>query len=122
MRAQLILLGLIGLLFCGCSRSVEKNQIPGIYTVGSLDTLELRPNGTYRHAYQNADGRSVTDEGAWQFEIVEDRPTVTLQNFRCTLPGVKSVGRGIFLMKATAKGKKVRLWLDEDQGIFYEQQ
>ncbi len=122
MNAKLLLLPFVALLFIGCSKAVEKNQLPGIYTAGLLATLELRADGTYRNTYQTADGRKVIDEDKWQFETVENAPTVTLRNFRCTLPGVKAAGGGFFLARVTWNGSKLRLWVDEDQGVFFERQ
>ncbi len=119
MKANLLVFTLFGLV-AGCSPAIDRSQIPGTYTAGSIEALEIRPNGSYRHVYAGSDGKSVAEEGQWEFAIVEDRPNVVLQNFHCTLPGSESSGQGYFLTRATANWRGVRLWVDDDRGLFYQ--
>lgn len=114
------LLVFVALLLISCSKMVDQSQLPGTYSAGTLATLELRADGTYRNTYQAANGQKVIEESAWRLEIIENTPTLVLQNFRCTLPGAKAIGSGFYLAKITSSRSAIRLWVDEDQGVFFE--
>jgi hypothetical protein len=115
MTYRLALLGLL-LLTAGCSRSILKGDLIGAFASGASQRLELRANGTYKNTYATLQGRSVTEEGTWELERVEDVPTISL------LQGANVSGRGYYLMQVGRSGGKIRLYHNKEMGLYLEKE
>ena len=113
---RFIVILLIGIMFLGCARNADKNEVIGAYRLNVSDgsnTIELYPTGMYQHKYRSYEGEDVIINDSWTFEIVEGRTTVVLHNFKSSIVGVSNAtGNGYFLLMARTSDNTCRLWID----------
>ena len=108
----------------GCSEPIDKTSLAGKYVLNKsrgVDVIQLRSDSIYVHTYKSDVASATSATGRWELEEIEGAKTVTLHDFRA-LPNENTRGSGFYLLQIQRKFGRVRLVVDSDLGIFYEQQ
>jgi hypothetical protein len=113
------------LLICfGCEKPIERAMVIGKYKANhqkGIDSLELKPDGTYSYNYKALDGKETENANNWQFEYSEGRPTLTFHGFVFGLPGYGSTQAGFWVVEVKRSfAGNLRLYIDTDLGYYYE--
>jgi hypothetical protein len=90
----------------------------------AVDSLEIKPDGTYVYYYKAPDGKEFTNINRWEFEYTKGKPTITFSQFTFGLPGYGSPKPGFWIVEVqrTFWGRELRLCIDPDLGYFYVRQ
>lgn len=107
----------------GCSRELDKAELPGVYSVES-DSLKQVVTIRADRKYVNAlylDGKLAwSDQGGWAFEEQKGKTGVTFTKFRFGMPGHSAdPGYWFVLPEKSVSGAK-RLCFDPDLNRCFE--
>jgi hypothetical protein len=84
------LLFLLVLAIAGCTRGMDKAEVPGIYEFG-IDNLKqqitIGADGKYSNAFYQGGALVWSDQGAWTYEEQKGKPGITFAKFRFGIPG-----------------------------------
>jgi hypothetical protein len=111
MRIALLILSVLSL--GACSRSLEKADIIGTYSLDNKSaeyTLELKSNGTYVHSLTSKDGKRASQTGRWEWDSKEEDNELALYQFG-QFPGedIGAMGSGIYCISPKRSWGQVRL-------------
>ena len=122
-RAVLLLPLMCLLFFFGCSKVTDSSQVIGTYEAhhqNGVETLQLRPDGTYINHFKAVNGTEATNSGKWQFEPYYGEPKVSLNDFSQHFPPNSHKDTiGITLLGIEKKWGRVRLYLSYDRDEYY---
>ncbi len=107
-----------------CSDQFRKEDLVGKYVLNTgpyIDTLELKSDGNYVHAYQPIGSEKETLSGKWQLDETAVGQYVTLNDHR-PLPSENSSSRGFYLLRATRFFGSIRLVRNDDLNEFYRKE
>jgi hypothetical protein len=118
---SLLLICFLGLF--GCSKVTDRSQVIGTYEAhhrNGIETLELQPDGTYKHHFSAADGIETTYSNKWEFEPYYGEPQVALHNFSPYFPqNSHTEPVGITLLGIQHGWGAIRLYLNYDRDEYY---
>ncbi len=122
-RGALLLPLMCLVLLLGCSKVTDSSQVIGTYEAhhqNGVETLQLRPDGTYIHHFKAVNGTETTYSGKWQFEPYYGEPKVSLNNFPQHFPpNSHKETIGITLLGIEKDWGRVRLYLSYDRDEYY---
>ena len=121
MNRLLLMLLLVGI--AGCSRELDKAELPGVYSVES-DSLKqvvtIRADGKYVNALYRDGKLAWSDQGGWAYEEQRGKTGVTFTKFRFGMPGHSAdPGYWFVLPEKSLSGAK-RLCFDPDLNRCFE--
>jgi hypothetical protein len=107
----------------GCSSTVSRTELIGPYTANvseGTDSILMREDGSYVHAYSRP-GEAVKEQlGTWMLEPQHGGDTrVTFDHFDFGIEPYKSAGTGFWAAVVTKRFGKIRLTINEDMGLYY---
>ena len=94
-------IALLAALLSACSHPVDVSTLAGKYTMNGgegLETLELKPDGTYVHGYIDYSNAESGRSGSWELGDVDGAKTVTLHDY-VAIRGEPTNGPDIYLLK-----------------------
>src|ERR1035437_7860 len=110
--------------FCGCSRTVNENEISGRFEVNqnhSTDEIDVLPSGSYRYFFKNDSGIEIRNAGGWALEYESGVPRLVFSRFIFGTPLYRGRPAGIWSVEIERSWRgKIRLCLNEDLGLYYE--
>ena len=104
-----------------CSETINPSEIAGTYEAhhqNGIETLQLRPDGSYVHEFKSANGTTSNPSGRWKFEPFDGEPKVALYDFTPHFPVSQKRG-DILLLDVERDRGRVRLYLSYDLGQYY---
>ncbi len=110
---------LLLLLLAGCSRSVEKGQVPGVYEFaldGLKQTIVVEYGGRYTNTLDENGVAVWTDQQTWTYETQSGDTGVTFTHFRFGIPGYASAPGLWFVVPSKAMSGSKKLCFDADLG------
>ena len=121
MSRKLLLFLLVAI--AGCSRGVDKAELPGLYSVES-DSLKqevtIRADGKYVNAFYRDGKLAWSDQGDWAYEEQRGKTGITFTKFRFGMPGHSTEpGYWFVLPEKSVSGAK-RLCFDPDLNRCFE--
>jgi hypothetical protein len=108
-------------LILACSKRINPSEVAGTYEAhhqNGVETLQLRPDGSYLHEFKSANGTTSDHSGRWKFEPFDGEPKVALYDFSSHFPVSQKRG-DILLLDVERDWGRVRLYLSYDLGQYY---
>ena len=98
-------------------------EVPGLYVLESeneKDTLEIRPNGQYRHTQLRDHAPPIQEVGGWSFAQRPDGPAVQFSKFTAVELPHTATGKGWWLaLLARDRNGRVTLDVNSDLGLSF---
>ena len=110
---------------CADQRPIERSALVGTYVLNrgeASDVIEVRADGTYVHSYKTTDGVTHTGQDRWYLEPLDGEQRITFEGFVFGLPGRGVGGRSVWNVATERVAGSIRLGVDEDLGLWYQQQ
>ena len=107
----------------GCSQKIDRSELIGKYFANhgkAIDTIELKPDGTYIYYYNSDNGNILSYINRWTFDYENKEPRITFEKFIFGLPGYSIRGPGYWDVEVEKSWGKIRLCIDTDLNFYYE--
>ena len=104
-----------------CSKRINPSEVAGTYEAhhqNGIETLRLRPDGSYVHEFKGMDGTTLNHSSRWKFEPFNGEPKVALYDFTPHFPVSQKRG-DILLIDVEKDWGRIRLYLSYDLGQYY---
>ena|ERR1700734_3762943 len=108
----------------GCSKKVERSEVPGNYQTdhqNGVETIELMADGTYTQHFKGRDGTDVRSSDTWEFEPYNGEPKIALHNFRSHFLQSSEKTADVTLLGIEKDWGRIRLYLSYDRDEYYSQ-
>src|SRR3972149_2079199 len=96
----------------GCSQNIERSMVLGIFIANhtkGIDSLIIRPDGTYLHSFTSPIGEKFVNSNNWEFELLDGEPHITFSRFLFRLEGHGRGKPGVWIVKVERSWGKLRL-------------
>lgn len=107
----------------GCSRGLDQDELPGIYSVegGRLkQEITILSGGKYVNSLYFDGKLAWSDQGDWAYEELKGKTGVTFTKFRFGMPGHPADPGYWFVLPETSFGGAKRLCFDPDLNRCFE--
>lgn len=121
-RLSCVLLAAAVAVSCG-GEPLRTEEVVGVYAINagtSPDSIELHADGTYHHTFTMGAG-PTTQRGRWALESIDGAQLLTFHDFVFGREGFGSGAPALWPVTPERVRGRVRLPLDDDRGIWYDQ-